>query len=281
MSHRALLLILPAALALGGEDKPPQTTAPAPRPVADNTGYRQDAQGPMLGVEMTPVPVAVQERLGIDPHTGVMVQDVFPNTAASGMVLQRGDVITHVNGQPIGSMTDLRNEVGSQAVGQPVEVVVLRNGEQLARANVLREWPKGIPREPIDAEAEKRFREFQERKEKQQANSVNDVRQQAEALAKRQAEQQKALADALAAEAAETASAAAANGNPAYVLRDRGEAGKGVAPASGPLPASLRAGGQGGAAVGSTEPGSGTPAVATVDAVTTRAVVLRVRIAVN
>ncbi len=268
MPHRALLLILPAALGLAGDA--------SGRPVADNTGYRQDATQPMLGVEMTPVPVAVQERLGIDSHTGVMVQDVFPNTAASGMVLQRGDVITHVNGQPISSMTDLRNEVGSQSVGQPVEVVVLRNGEQLSRANVLREWPKGVPREPIDAEAEKRFREFQERKEKQQANSVNEVRQQAEALAKRQAAQEKSLADALAAETAAAADATA-DARPAYQLRDRGEAGKGVAPATGPAPAIAQAIGAGRAGTGAPDPDAAAPMLAGG----APAYVLRVRISVD
>jgi membrane-associated protease RseP (regulator of RpoE activity) len=138
---------------------------------------------PMLGVEMSPVPTSVQERLGIDSHTGVMVQEVFGNTAAQGMGIQRGDVITQINGQPINSMMDLRNEVGSSATGDPVNVVVRRGDQELHLSDTLKEWPAQIPKEPIDSAAEKRFRDYQAQRAKRQVDQLAETSQQAAALA--------------------------------------------------------------------------------------------------
>lgn len=137
---------------------------------------------PMLGVEMSPVPTSVQDRLGIDAHTGVMVQEVFGNTAAQGMGIQRGDVITQINGQPITSMMDLRNEVGSSATGDPVNVVVRRGDQELHLSDSLKEWPAQIPKEPIDAAAEKRFRDYQAQRAKRQVDQLAETSQQAAAL---------------------------------------------------------------------------------------------------
>ena len=138
---------------------------------------------PMLGVEMSPVPTSVQDRLGIDAHTGVMVQEVFGNTAAQGMGIQRGDVITQINGQPIASMMDLRNEVGSSATGDPVNVVVRRGDQELHLSDSLKEWPAQIPKEPIDSAAEKRFRDYQAQRAKRQVDQLAGTSQQAAALA--------------------------------------------------------------------------------------------------
>ncbi|GDY11233.1 hypothetical protein LBMAG53_01100 [Planctomycetota bacterium] len=138
---------------------------------------------PMLGVEMSPVPTSVQDRLGIDAHTGVMVQEVFGNTAAQGMGIQRGDVITQINGQPITSMMDLRNEVGSSATGDPVNVVVRRGDQELHLSDSLKEWPAQIPKEPIDSAAEKRFRDYQAQRAKRQVDQLAETSQQTAALA--------------------------------------------------------------------------------------------------
>jgi len=121
-------------------------------------------QRPMLGVEMTPVPSHVQDKEGLTPSQGVYVQNTYPDTAASNMGLKPGDVIMDVNKQPITSMQDLRNEVGLNAIGDPVELSVVRDGKILQLSSKLRSWPDNIPYEKLDSESERRFREFQERR---------------------------------------------------------------------------------------------------------------------
>ncbi len=149
----------------------------------DYTAVTPPAERPMLGVEMSPVPTHVQEAQGLTPQQGVYVQSTFPGTAAQSMLLQPGDVILAVNGAPITSMTDLRNEVGLGTVGDTVEVSVVRNGAVQNYAAPLQSWPTTIPREPIDAAAEKRFRDFQERRQTQQRDEATELAKRADAAA--------------------------------------------------------------------------------------------------
>ncbi len=143
-----------------------------------------DQSRPMLGVEMTPVPLTVQEREGLTPNQGVLVQSVFGNTAAQNMGLQSGDVILGINGAPIGSMTDLRNEVSLNQVGDPVEVTVQRQGQQITSTGQFQPWPSNIPYEPIDPAMEQRFRDWQERRLDRSRDELDDLRRQVSDLQK-------------------------------------------------------------------------------------------------
>jgi len=138
---------------------------------------------PMLGIEMSPVPTNVQEQDGLNPHQGVYVQNTFNNTAAASMGVQPGDVVLQVNGSPIGSMSDLRNEIGMNAVGDPVDVVVQRGGQQLAMNAPLQPWPSDIPKERLDPAAEQRFRDWQAERQKQDQEQLDALSQAASDLA--------------------------------------------------------------------------------------------------
>lgn len=138
---------------------------------------------PMLGVQMTPVPLSVQEQQGLAPNQGVYVQNVYDNTAAQTMGLQPGDVITSVNGAPVGSMSDLRNEVALNQVGDPVEVTIQRGGQEQATIGQFQPWPANIPYDPIDPAMEQRFREWQDRRLARMQDEVEQLRRQAQDLA--------------------------------------------------------------------------------------------------
>jgi HAMP domain-containing protein len=147
--------------------------------------YSADAtpnQRPMLGVEMTPVPANIQDREGIDAHTGVLVQSTYSGTAADAMGLRKDDVILGINGAPIGSMTDLRNEVGLTMVGDQVEVQVSRNGQIASLRSEIKPWPAQIPYEKLDAAAEKRFRDWQDRRQQRLNDEVERLAKDTERL---------------------------------------------------------------------------------------------------
>lgn len=155
---------------------------------AADEDYRAGAvtnQRPMLGVEMSPVPTNIQDREGLDAHQGVMVQSTYNNTAADGMGLQRDDVILGINGQTISSMTDLRNEVGLTAVGDPIEVQITRNGRILSLASEVKPWPDTIPYEKLDSAAEKRFRDWQDRRQQRLADDVARLEKNVDKLKRR------------------------------------------------------------------------------------------------
>jgi membrane-associated protease RseP (regulator of RpoE activity) len=114
----------------------------------------------------------------------VLVQSVFNNTAAQTMGLMAGDVILTVNGAQIASMTDLRNEVALNQVGDPVEVTVERQGQQLTSTGQFQTWPSNIPYEPIDPGMEQNFRNWQENRLNQMRQDVDDLSKQVDGLQK-------------------------------------------------------------------------------------------------
>lgn len=156
-------------------------------PLAAADGYGpvlEDNRMPMLGVGMTPVPTSVIDQEGLAPGQGVQVTEVFTGTAAAQMGLRKGDIILAVNEQAIGSMTDLRNEVGLSLPGDPVQVTVLRNGATSTANAELKPWPDSIPYAPLDAAAEKRFRDWQERRQQRLADETRQLTAEASSLAR-------------------------------------------------------------------------------------------------
>jgi len=70
------------------------------------------------------------ESLGLKQPGGVIVSSVAAGSAAERAGLQRGDVITTLNGQAVREMNTLRNRIAEAGPGTTVELRVIRNGEE-------------------------------------------------------------------------------------------------------------------------------------------------------
>jgi serine protease Do len=68
--------------------------------------------------------------LGYDKGTGVLVQETYPDTPATGK-LQKYDVVTAINGKTVETVTQLRNVIASEAPGSEVNLTVFRNGKEV------------------------------------------------------------------------------------------------------------------------------------------------------
>jgi len=60
---------------------------------------------------------------------GALVGDVTPNSPAQRSGLERGDIITDLNGKPVADSNDLRMRISMMTPGTDVNLKVLRNGE--------------------------------------------------------------------------------------------------------------------------------------------------------
>lgn len=71
--------------------------------------------------------------IGIYPESnngrGIRVDDITAGGGAVAAGIRSGDVITHLNGQPISGMTDLKAELSKYEGGDQVKVDFLRNGQ--------------------------------------------------------------------------------------------------------------------------------------------------------
>jgi serine protease Do len=73
-----------------------------------------------LGIQVTPLTPQIAQSVGANPGTtGVVVLGVAPSSDAAGKGLQRGDLITSVNRQPIQSAADIaRNVAAARSSGK-------------------------------------------------------------------------------------------------------------------------------------------------------------------
>ena len=81
-------------------------------------------------------------RLGLDPDAkGVLLRQVVPNTPAADAGLQPGDVIIEMGGKTLRNTADLSKVLMSYQSGDTLEIVVLRNGQEVTATLTLGERP--------------------------------------------------------------------------------------------------------------------------------------------
>ncbi|MPZ73300.1 MAG: PDZ domain-containing protein [Nitriliruptorales bacterium] len=95
---------------------------------------------PFLGVEGGNVPSTAAERLGVDQ--GALVTAVQNNTPAADAGLRVDDVVIEFDGNEITSMDDLIVAVRQGEVGDTVEVVYIRDGDERTVEVTLVERPE-------------------------------------------------------------------------------------------------------------------------------------------
>jgi serine protease Do len=82
-----------------------------------------------VGVGLQDVSASIAKVFNVPADKGAMVSDVQPDTPGARAGLQRGDVITEVNGQPVQGENDLRLKIGTMTPGTTVTLKVNRGGQ--------------------------------------------------------------------------------------------------------------------------------------------------------
>jgi serine protease Do len=83
----------------------------------------------LLGITVQPVTSDIARSLNIATARGALVNAITPGGAADKAGVQRGDVITAVNGAAVKDSNSLRNEISQMAPGSDVKVTLLRDGK--------------------------------------------------------------------------------------------------------------------------------------------------------
>lgn len=99
-----------------------------------------------LGVGIQDVSAPVAKTYGVPANQGAIISDVQPNSPAAKVGLERGDVITQLNGQPVQGANDLKLKVGETRPGTTVHLKVLRNGSARDVSLTLGEQPENQQR---------------------------------------------------------------------------------------------------------------------------------------
>ena len=96
--------------------------------VADQITAGEPVALALLGVEMAAAP---------NGDAGGLVTTVSPGTGADEAGLEVGDLIISIEGDPIRDPAELRAEVITRAPGTTIELILIRNGEQITLGVVL------------------------------------------------------------------------------------------------------------------------------------------------
>jgi serine protease Do len=83
-----------------------------------------------LGVVVQAVTADIAASMGMREARGVIVSTVQPGSAAARAGLERGDVITAINGQQVNEPNELRNLVAGTQPGTEVTLTLVRGGQE-------------------------------------------------------------------------------------------------------------------------------------------------------
>ena len=95
-----------------------------------------------LGVSIQEVTADLAKAFNLPSAAGALVGDVTPDSPGAKAGLQKGDVITSLNGQKITDYHDLRLRISQTAPGTPIKMDVYRNGQKQQMTATLGEFPE-------------------------------------------------------------------------------------------------------------------------------------------
>ena len=95
-----------------------------------------------LGVQVRDVDEEVATRLQVKEHVGVLVTRVFPDSPGARGGLKVGDIVTLIGGKPVREGAELQKAILGLPIGQPAEIVYLRDGELNAAKVMVEEQPE-------------------------------------------------------------------------------------------------------------------------------------------
>lgn len=83
-----------------------------------------------LGVSISDLNPDMAEAFGLESTEGALVEAVQEATPAARAGMERGDIITHIEGEKVESVADLRLKIASMRPGTEVAVDILRGGDE-------------------------------------------------------------------------------------------------------------------------------------------------------
>ena len=81
-----------------------------------------------LGLVSTPAPLTPAQAQRFGQRRALRVVEAVPNSPAAASGLRRGDLVLAVNGTSLDDAQSLQKRLFADAIGQRLEITVLRNG---------------------------------------------------------------------------------------------------------------------------------------------------------
>jgi serine protease Do len=82
-----------------------------------------------LGVHIQDVTPSLAQQFGLHQGGGVLIGDVSPNTPAAKAGLQKGDIVTALNGEPVEAANQLQVQISQMPPGASAKLTIWRDGK--------------------------------------------------------------------------------------------------------------------------------------------------------
>jgi serine protease Do len=99
---------------------------------------------PWIGINYAPITNELASAYNLPVDHGIFVADVQTGSPAAAAGLQRGDIITHVNGKAIVSGTELQEAIGKSSVGSTITLRVVSDGQPRDIRVTVGEMPQNL-----------------------------------------------------------------------------------------------------------------------------------------
>jgi S1-C subfamily serine protease len=114
----------------------------------------QNRERPFVGLKVVELDKQHAEPRGVTPYSGLLVTELYADSAAKEAGIEAGDVVLSIGAQKTVYLEHVAAAEAKLTVGQPVDVVVVRGQDRLdlsLRAKVLRERVEDVQEVPLEA----------------------------------------------------------------------------------------------------------------------------------
>ncbi len=94
-----------------------------------------------LGVGIQDISDELAESLKLTEPTGAIITHIMQGSPADKAKLERGDIITHVNGKQVRDYHETLEQISRQKPGSEISLTILRNNKSLQKKTVITERP--------------------------------------------------------------------------------------------------------------------------------------------
>jgi serine protease Do len=101
------------------------------RRIVDDLIQHGEVQATWLGLWLQELTPALREAMGSEQATGVLVSNVFDGAPAAAAGIQRGDILTSVDGAPVRSRREFYEIARGITVGDHAKLALDRSGKKL------------------------------------------------------------------------------------------------------------------------------------------------------
>ncbi len=84
------------------------------------------------------------QKLGLDNHKGVLIEEVLPDTPAAAAGFHAGDVLTSYAGQAVSNPRQLQEIVERSPAGSTQQVEITRDNKPLTLSVVVKPLPEDV-----------------------------------------------------------------------------------------------------------------------------------------